>query len=249
MSFRRAILLALVFALASPVHAEEPGWYQHKKKTDEKKQQEEQEKAAEKPVVSGPQSDQTSFTQLSANESAPPETNLLFNKKGLTDSLSLDYGSLIQADVGGGQTSLQYGVGWWWKPNLALSGFIRGSMVLETSFLYMQISLGPEIRYFISKDWAVTGLLGYGFSQGLTRVEASAIPPPPNPDTLNLRSGPVLGAQIAYLFWTKRDLAIGPALSYWYGSQGERSQQAIVFGLTYQGGRPNYNGDVTGAFF
>jgi hypothetical protein len=117
-------------------------------------------------------------------------------------------------------------------------------MMLKEEYLFLMVSLGPQLRYFVTRNLAITGWFGYGVSQGLSRVPTYHLPPPPTDTALQARRGFLYGGQIAWMFWAKRDLAIGPAINYWHGTMGERTFSLLSFGVTYQSGKPNLTGSV-----
>jgi hypothetical protein len=233
------ILSSLLFINLS-AHAEEgPAWYKRKKEVIEQKKKEAEEKASEKPV------DPNSTAEISENKTPPPDQNYLFKSEGHTDAFGIDFGMLTQPVISGNIMHLQYGMGWWWKPNLVFSGIGRLGGMLSETFVFMMVSIGPELRWFITQHWMVATNISLQYSQGLTRVPQAHIPPPPNPDHLDARYGVSGTANVAYMFWPNRKLGIGPIIGATYGFQRERQYLNLTLGITFQSGRPDYNGDLT----
>ncbi len=231
-------LIAATFTLA-PAHAADPAWYKRKKEVQVQKQKEAEEKANEKPIEAG------STAELSQNTAAPLDTNFLFKSEGHTDAFGLDYGKLNQDVISGTILHVQYGMGWWWKPNLVFSGVGRLGGMLADTFMFMMVSLGPELRYFLTQHWMFAGSIALQYSQGFTRVPATHIPPPPSEAYINARYGISGGVSAAYMFWPNRTLGIGPIASAYYGTQSDRTFMIFSLGITFQSGRPNYTGDLT----
>lgn len=253
---RNGVALAMAAALAMPIAAlvvlaipqpasAEPAWYQRKKKVDEQKEEERVRKETEKAVVGEGENDGAAF-QLSVDKSPPPETFLLFRDAGKTESLSLDLGHMNQPELPGITLAAQYGFGWWALPNLILDFSARISGTLGDTYVYVLGALGPQVHFVPNKHVIMSAFAGFGISQGLTRVQQASVPPPPSEQALAGRTGFVFNARLGYLFWKNREMGIGPAFSLSLGTQGERSFQSYSIGVTYQGGRPNYTGDVTG---
>jgi hypothetical protein len=252
---RRLLLsLALVLALtAAPPARAQPAWYTKKKSDEQQQKQDDAVKAQEQPAIGGAPptpGEASSASPFSELQSSPPakvlDSNLLFRAAGLTESLCFDYGHLSQPEINGGLMSLQSSIGWWWRPDLIVGVFGRPAMIFEDTYLFMLISVGPEVRFMANSHWQISAHFGYAFSETLTRVADTHIPPPPSDQTAAARDGWAYGGQVAYLMWTRRDLALGPSLAYWGGTQRERTFSAITIGITLQDGRPNYTGDVTG---
>lgn len=233
------ILASLLLVSLSSYAEEGPAWYKRKKEVIEQKKQEELEKASEKPV------DPNSTTEISQNKTQPPDQNYLFKSEGHTDAFGIDFGKLNQNVISGTILHIQYGMGWWWKPNLVFSGLGRLGGMLSETFVFMMVSLGPELRWFATQHWMIATNVSFQYSQGLTRVPAAHIPPPPDPNHLDARYGVSGAAGVAYMFWPNRTMGIGPMISATYGLQRERTYSNISFGITFQSGRPNYTGDLT----
>lgn len=262
----RSLCLLATLALFSPPSAlaeEGPKWFKKKTQIQEQKAAEEAAKAAEKPIVGEPEdglatetTDESGKTKAKAASDEPTaasdlsgkqekkEASTLFSSRGLTDSLGLDYGTLKQPVIDGKLLSAQYGLGWWWTPKFTIGLFARAGMMLKNEYLFMMVMLGPQARYFLTKNLAITGFAGLNFTQGLSRVPTTHIPVPPSDTELRARRGLAVGGQIAWLFWPKRDLGLGPAITYWRGSSGDRSFSMVTFGFTYQSGKPNLSGSV-----
>lgn len=239
MTSRRALTTLLLLGLFCPKPAQaEPSWYKRKKEVVEEKAREEEMKASEKPVEMKP-------VELTPKKEETHETNYLFKKKGLSDSFGFDFGKLIQNELNGYMASIQYGMGWWWKPTMTLSGFVRFGGTFSKTFVFMMASFGPQLRYFPNRNTVLGVLTGYQFSQGLTRVSATHLPPPPNPRTLAARHGLMGGVHAGYLFWPTKSLAMGPVFNAIAGIQDERKFLLLTLGITFQSGRPDYKGDVT----
>jgi hypothetical protein len=136
-------------------------------------------------------------------------------------------------------------MGWWWQPKMSFGFTAKAAGVFQETFVLMFVALGPQLRYFVSQHWAVTGMAGFGLTQGLSRVPQTNVPRPPSSAELGARRGIIGQAQLAYFFWPKKSHAFAPTLTFMAGSQSERSFSAIALGLTYQSGRPKYDGDVT----
>jgi hypothetical protein len=245
-----ATCLGFLVLAGAPAAYADPAWYRHKQQVEEKKAEETAEKDAERPVVGIPGEGGSTggatntFSQLSKPIENRIETNLLFKRAGLTDSIGFDLGKLDQTDISGYLFSAQLAMGYWWQPNLVLSVFARPSVLFRETYLYMAGSAGPSLRYLLGKHWAFTGAVAYGFGQGLTRVSSTHIPPPPDDVALVARRGILNGAQVAYFFWPKRDLGIGPCFSYWGGKLGDRDNTIFTLGFTLQDQRPNYTGEL-----
>jgi hypothetical protein len=222
----------------------QPSWYKKQQQDRKKKADEAAKKAAEKPVISN---DATpSFSELSSATPKPPPPHLLFKEAGLTDSATFDYGYLSQQQINGLVLSGQYALGWWWTPELVFGFYGRISGDWNDEYLWFLFQVGPQIRWFFDKNWELTLNLGWGVSEGLSRVAASHIPTPPDSTELGARNGPIVGLQIGRLGWSKRDLAIGPMLGVWFGKQDERTFTMITLGITFQDGKPDYSGgDLT----
>ena len=236
----RRIPLISILLLSLSTYAEEgPAWYKRKKEVIEQKRQEAEERAAEKPI------DPTSTAEISQNKTPPPDQNYLFKSEGHTDAFGFDIGKLDQPVITGTILHLQYGMGWWWKPNLILSGLGRFGGMLSQTFVFMMVSIGPELRWFVTQHWMFTTNISIQYSQGITRVLATHIPPPPDQVYLDARYGVSGTAGVAYMFWPNRTLGIGPTLSATFGTQRERAFTNLMLGITFQSGRPNYTGDLT----
>ena len=224
-----------------PSRADGPTWYKKKQQAEQKKSEEEAEKRKQTgALIGGDASDDPGFSQLSVSDQKPPETDLLFKTKGLTDSLSFDAGNISQDQISGPIFSLQYALGWWWKPNLILSPYLRLSGLFNSAFIFMKVELGPQLRYFYKQNIPITVFAGFAVSRGANQADANSIPPPPSQTALDERHGIVAGAQVGYFFWTRNDLALGPTLSFRVGSQAERSFSEISLGFSLQSGRPYY---------
>lgn len=236
-----------------PAFAADPGWYRKKKDDARKEAEEAAAKEAEMPIVGeeggklapAPASSELGKIESDEKKAKAEYPSLLFKREGVTASLTAGIGSLSQPEIQGFPVSLSYAMGWWWKPDLVLSGFGRAEGLFSNTFNFLVLSLGPQLRWFATRSWAFTGNIGYAFSEGLSRVGAAHIPPPPRDTALTARRGLLFTAQAAYLFWNRRDLAVGPTASATIGSQGERSYFEFMLGFTYQDGRPNYTGDLT----
>lgn len=262
----RSLCLLATLALFSPPSAlaeEGPKWFKKKTQIQQQKAAEEAAKAAEKPIVGEPEDGLASETtdvsgkpkpkpgdepaavsDLSGTPEKKQSSSTLFSSRGLTDSLGLDYGTLKQPVIDGKLLSAQYGLGWWWTPQFTIGLFARAGMMLKNEYLFMMVMVGPQARYFLTKNLAITAFAGFNFTQGLSRVPANHIPLPPADTELRARRGLAIGGQVAWLFWPKRDLGLGPAITYWRGSSGERSFSLLTFGFTYQSGKPNLSGSV-----
>lgn len=226
-----------------------PSWYQRKKAEEQRRLQYEQQLEQEKPVIGkeGSTVAQPKTVELSAPpepEKKPSTPSLLFDKRALTASFDAGLSYLSQDTVNGLPISVLYGMGWWWKPDLILSGFGLVDAIFTSTHIYSTISVGPQLRYFLDDHWALTGRVGFQVSQGFSRVEATHIPPPPTQTALDLRSGLNLTAQVSRMFWLKRDLAVGPYVATRVGFQSERTYFEFSLGFTYQDGKPNLSGDL-----
>lgn len=179
------------------------------------------------------------------NQKPKADTNLLFKAAGVTDSLNLEAGRLIQPQLSGIAYTLQYGMGWWATPRIVASPFARVTAVFESNFTFFQVTAGVQGRYFITQNWVAGALAGFGGGQGLSRLPEARVPLPPSDETLATRFGLLAGIHGAYLFWPSRSFGVGPAVAVYVGSQGERSQVMYTIGVTFQSGRPAYDGDLT----
>jgi hypothetical protein len=247
MTARRALLgISLVMALAGAPARAEPSWYKRKKQVETEKAEEAAAKAAEKPMI-GPGSPppDTSLKPLTTDVAPPTETTLLFKKEGLNESISLDYGQINQTELSGRAPSLQYSMGWWWRPNLTLAPAAKAAAIFQDTYVLMFVGLGANLRWFATRNWAFSLMPGFALSQGLSRVSQENVPRPPSSGALGARRGLFAQAQATYFFWPKRGYAIGPTVTFMTGKQSERSFSAIAIGFTYQSGRPSYAGDLT----
>jgi|GEM_PF-5522491 len=242
---RRLLLLAIPLWIAT-AHADAPAWYERKKKVEQEKKQEAATKAAEKPAI-GPGSSAPGVPQistLSQPEGPPAGTNLLFKKGGLNESLSLEFGQLKQPVITGRASTLSYTMSWWWTPRLTFGPTVKATGIFDLTYAYMFVQLGPQARWFMSRRWNLTGFTLFGVSRGLSRVEQSHIPGPPDTVALRARKGLAIGAELTHLFWVSRNFSFGPTLGFWKGKQGERTWSMMTIGITYQSGRPEYGGSV-----
>lgn len=232
-----------------------PSWYK-KKKTDkareEQERREDELRKQELPEIGAPgrpgmpESGATQETELSAPEpDKNTSDNRLFKNDGLTGAAMLGVGKVSQPEFSGTALMGGYGMGWWWKPNLVLTAMGRASVIMDETYFFMLISIGPQLRFFPSKRLAFGIEAAYGYSVGLSRVNAAHLPTPPDSAALAARRGPLFGANAAYLLWPKRDLGVGPVVSFRKGTQGERSVFEVMAGITLQDGRPSYTGDLT----
>lgn len=245
-------LACMATALSAPLaRAKDPSWYKKKKKDQAVAAEEQAVKDAEKPAVSGDASEgdqKTVFSELTKEEAPKYERYLLFKRAGMTDSLGFHYGTLDQPDLPGRTFNADYSMGWWATPFMVASMSVQGSTIFDSGYIFMMFVAGPKFRYFLKKNVAVTGFVGYGVSQSLSRANKANLPYPPGHIAYGARQGFQGTAQLAYLFWPKRDVGFGPALTFWGGNQSERRYWMITLGITYQAGRPPYGGDLTGAW-
>ena len=256
MTWRRSILILLLSAISGPAlgtHqaalAEGPNWVKRKKAIIQEKKDEAEDKAAEKPVVGGNSPNgadaSTTSSQLSVDNRPPPSTKMFLSNEGFTESFTFNYGKLSQADVPGKALSGRYSAGWWVTPSFVVMGSGQALTIYTGTFMYLMAGVVAEVRYFPNQHLAVSFSPLYAVSVGLTRVGQANIPPPPTQTALAQRLGPLFEWQATYLFWPRRTFALGPALSFMTGKQGERSLTMISLSLTIQTGRPNYSGSVT----
>jgi len=231
------------------VGADPPDWFKRKKQVEEKKAIEAERKDQELPVIGiGAEDDieKSPLSDLTPHvEQEAPETFLLFKRKGFTDSFGLGIGWLSQQDINGLSIASRFSAGWWAYPDLILSPAAEVHLILTSTYLFMLIAVGPQVRWFYKKSLALTGFVSFAFSQGLSRVDESHVPPPPSFQSLGARRGIFGTVQLAYLSWLTQAVAFGPVLNLSIGIQSERTITVIALGLTYQSGKPNYTGDVT----
>lgn len=245
-------LCAVLLLAAPPARAADdaaPGWFRRKKEIKREEEAEKTRKAQEAPALDQAQgqSGPPPVSALSTDTRPPPPTNLLFRREGITEMITLDLGRLNQSAsaLSGLAFSLQLKFGWWWFPKLVVGPSARASGFLRDTHGFMQVTVGPMVRWLVDPNWFWSLYAGWGLSNGLNRVPETNIPPPPASSQLATRRGPLFGTTIGYVFWGRRDFAIGPLLGLWKGSQDERSQFALTLGVGIQGGRPNISGDVT----
>jgi hypothetical protein len=228
--------------------ADAPAWFKRKKDTEEGERRQEELKASEKAAVGGadppPAAGDAAFSTLTQDDRPAPQTNLLFKSAGLTESFDLGAGSLSQDDLAGFSFTPAFAMGWWWTPRLIASVGLSGLVQLKETYVFGLLALGPKVRWLLGERWILGAGIGYGVSQGLSRVPQSHIPPPPGDPVLEARLGPSASLQAGVLFWPRRDLGIGPSVTYTIGKHAERSFSIVTVGISYQSGRPNYTGSV-----